>query len=93
MDDELKQGSPADARPAGRPHPPRTVLVLNAGSSSLKFALYDIVEGLPLLLKGAISSLTGNPPLSLSAAGEDTDSPLRRRSAAGDRRRHRHDHG
>lgn len=71
VDDELKQGSPSDAPRAGNAGPPATVLVLNAGSSSLKFALYEGVEGLPLLLKGAISSLTGNPRLSLSAAGEE----------------------
>ena len=71
VDDDLKQGSPSVGRSAGKFRPPRTVLVLNAGSSSLKFALYEGVEGLPLLLKDAVTSLSHHPQLHLSAVGEE----------------------
>ena len=71
VDDDLKQDSPSVARSAGKFRPPRIVLVLNAGSSSLKFALYEGVEGLPLLLKDAVTSLSHHPQLHLSAVGEE----------------------
>jgi acetate kinase len=44
------------------------ILVLNAGSSSLKFAVFETMVGLTLLLKGSIASLRGRPRLRLSAA-------------------------
>ena len=37
------------------------LLTLNAGSSSLKFALYEAVEGLPLALTGQVSGLGSAP--------------------------------
>ena len=43
------------------------VLVLNAGSSSLKFAVYEQRDGLPLIFKGSVSSLHTNPRLKLSS--------------------------
>lgn len=51
------------------------ILALNAGSSSLKFALYEKRESLPLLLKGSIASLNANPRLRLSGREE----PVRQR--------------
>lgn len=45
------------------------ILVLNAGSSSLKFALYEGREGLPLVLKGSVSSLQSSPRLRVSTSG------------------------
>lgn len=49
---------------------PPLILALNAGSSSLKFALYERREGLPLLVKGSVASLNANPRLRLSGRGE-----------------------
>jgi acetate kinase len=48
----------------------QAILVLNAGSSSLKFALYGRGEDLPLVLKGNFSSLDDHPRLTLSRPGE-----------------------
>jgi acetate kinase len=45
------------------------VLVLNAGSSSLKFAVFERLRELPLLAKGSISSLHDNPRLKVWLAG------------------------
>ncbi|WP_293677856.1 acetate/propionate family kinase [uncultured Phenylobacterium sp.] len=39
------------------------LLTLNAGSSSLKFAVYDATGDLPLRLSGQVSGLHGNPRL------------------------------
>lgn len=46
------------------------ILALNAGSSSLKFALFERRSGLPRLMKGSIESLDANPRLRLSGGGE-----------------------
>lgn len=46
-----------------------SLLVLNAGSSSLKFAVYQRNEQLPLLLKGSISSLGHEPRLKIISLG------------------------
>ena len=47
-----------------------SVLVLNAGSSSLKFALYDLAGSLPLRLKGAATRLgSGQAALRATAGG------------------------
>lgn len=46
-------------------------LVFNAGSSSLKFAVFEQVPGLPLLMRGNVSSLDGRPRLKvLNAQGD-----------------------
>lgn len=45
------------------------MVVLNAGSSSLKFALYECREDLRLVLKGSIFSLRANPRLKIVGAG------------------------
>lgn len=55
---------------------PPLILALNAGSSSLKFALYERGENLPLLVKGSVASLNANPRLRLSGGGE----PARQRA-------------
>ena len=46
------------------------ILALNAGSSSLKFALYERRASLPLVLKGSVASIHSNPRLRVSRAGE-----------------------
>ncbi len=43
------------------------ILTLNAGSSSLKFAVYDATSDLPLKLSGQISGLNGVPRMRASA--------------------------
>lgn len=48
--------------------PSETILVLNAGSSSLEFALYEKSDGLPLVLRGSDSSLNANPRLRIGHA-------------------------
>lgn len=45
------------------------VLTLNAGSSSLKFAIYDPGAGLALKLSGQVSGLGGAPRMRASAGG------------------------
>lgn len=45
----------------------RRLLTLNAGSSSLKFAIYDVEAGTPLLLSGQVSGLGGTPHLKVNA--------------------------
>lgn len=45
---------------------PDATLVLNAGSSSLKFAVFEQVPGAPLLIKGGVSSLQSLPHLKVS---------------------------
>ncbi len=53
------------------------LLVLNAGSSSLKFAVFERKRELPLLAKGAISSLHDNPVLTVRHGdGESTKTDL-----------------
>jgi acetate kinase len=49
------------------------ILVLNAGSSSLKFAVFETMTGLPLLMKGSITSLRGRPRLRVSNANGALD--------------------
>ncbi|MER9329887.1 acetate/propionate family kinase [Mesorhizobium sp. M0488] len=46
------------------------ILVLNGGSSSLKFAVFEARDGLPLLLRGNIASLGGHPQLHAEAVGD-----------------------
>lgn len=46
------------------------LLVLNAGSSSLKFAVFAALADLPLLAKGGVSSLAENPVLKISLGTE-----------------------
>ncbi|MCV3205506.1 acetate/propionate family kinase [Mesorhizobium sp. YC-39] len=43
------------------------ILVLNGGSSSLKFAVFETRDGLPLLLHGNVSSLGEHPRLRVEA--------------------------
>jgi acetate kinase len=45
------------------------ILVLNAGSSSLKFAVFERRDQLPLLAKGGVSSLPDKPSLKVWSAG------------------------
>ncbi|KAF1722336.1 acetate/propionate family kinase [Pseudoxanthomonas wuyuanensis] len=47
----------------------RALLVLNAGSSSLKFAVFGQAAGLPLLLRGSISQLGHAPRLKIRCPG------------------------
>lgn len=58
------------------------ILALNAGSSSLKFALYEGREGLPLVLKGGVSYLHSSPRLRFSSPG---GAPGQERSLGKDR--------
>ncbi|UVK38522.1 acetate/propionate family kinase [Mesorhizobium sp. AR10] len=44
------------------------ILILNGGSSSLKFAVFDGRDELPLLLRGNVSSLVQQPQLHVEAA-------------------------
>ncbi|MCX7585750.1 acetate/propionate family kinase [Phenylobacterium sp. 58.2.17] len=46
-----------------------SILTLNVGSSSLKFAVYEAVAGLPLKMEGQISGLNGTPRMRARAAG------------------------
>lgn len=59
------------------PAPTPTILTLNAGSSSLKFALYEGRQNLPLVLRGTVSSLDENPHLKIIAG---TGERMRERS-------------
>ncbi|KXF75655.1 acetate kinase [Paramesorhizobium deserti] len=54
------------------------ILVLNAGSSSLKFAVFGSQPDLPLMMKGGISSLHDAPVLKVKTAdkGEAEEIPL-----------------
>lgn len=60
---------------------PPMILALNAGSSSLKFALYERRENLPLLVKGDVASLNAIPasafPVAGSPHGNATSAPGR----------------
>ncbi|EHK52497.1 acetate kinase [Allomesorhizobium alhagi] len=56
------------------------ILVLNAGSSSLKFAVFERREGLPLIFKGSVSSLRANPRLKLSTGNAAEEKSLGRKS-------------
>lgn len=49
------------------------ILVLNGGSSSLKFAVFEGREQLPLLLRGNVSSLGHRPRLRVEAAAGRTE--------------------
>ncbi len=56
----------------------KALLILNAGSSSLKFAVFGHGSGLPLLLKGSVSRLAYQPYLKVrQAGGADRDQVLR----------------
>jgi len=46
------------------------ILTLNAGSSSLKFAIYDASAELPLRLSGQVSDIGGSPRMKAKAGGE-----------------------
>jgi len=46
------------------------LLTLNAGSSSLKFAIYALSAGLPLLLSGQVSGLGTKPQFQISGGAE-----------------------
>jgi acetate kinase len=46
----------------------KATLVFNAGSSSLKFAVFEQAAGLPLLMRGSVSSLDGRARLKVSNA-------------------------
>jgi len=53
------------------------ILVLNAGSSSLKFAVYVHSAALPLLLRGSVSALNHAPRLTVRETGAaDSDQEL-----------------
>lgn len=54
------------------------ILVLNGGSSSLKFAVFEERDALPLLLRGNVSSLAGHPRLCVEATADEptTDKSL-----------------
>lgn len=56
------------------------ILVLNAGSSSLKFAMYERRESLPLILRGSVSSLSAHPRLRLSTGKAAEERSLGRKS-------------
>jgi len=45
------------------------ILVLNAGSSSLKFAMFKRLPDVPLMLRGSVSPLRDKPRLKVSTAG------------------------
>lgn len=47
------------------------LLTLNAGSSSLKFAIYETGADLPLRLAGQVSGLGGKPHLRVRAGGDE----------------------
>jgi len=53
------------------------VLVLNAGSSSLKFAVFERLQELPLLMKGSVSSLHDSPLLKVWFAGSERATEMR----------------
>ena len=47
------------------------LLTLNTGSSSVKFRLFSLDDGLPLLAGGKISDIGGSPVFSVGRRGED----------------------
>jgi len=49
---------------------PPVILALNAGSSSLKFALFERCENLPLVVRGSVASIHYNPRLRVSGGGK-----------------------
>lgn len=51
--------------------PHNALLTLNAGSSSLKFRLFALAEGLPNLPGGKISNIGGQPKFRLTATTQD----------------------
>jgi len=55
--------------------PKNALLTLNAGSSSLKFRVFELTEGLPNLPGGKISNIGGRPYLSLEGATQDRPLP------------------
>lgn len=48
------------------------ILVLNAGSSSLKFAVFELADNLPARVRGSISSLDSKPRMKLSKGVDGT---------------------
>src|SRR3712207_1924398 len=44
------------------------IFVVNGGSSSVKFALFENTEALPLVLKGSVAGLPRDPHLTISDA-------------------------
>lgn len=46
-----------------------SILTLNVGSSSLKFAVYEALAGLPLKMEGQISGLNGTPRMRVRVEG------------------------
>lgn len=58
--------------PGGAEASAGALVVLNAGSSSIKFAAFAAQEGLPLLLRGQIEALAVQPRLVIAAAGEES---------------------
>lgn len=48
------------------------ILVLNAGSSSLKFAVFELADNLPARVRGSISSLDSKPRMKLSEGVDGT---------------------
>ncbi|TIU77440.1 MAG: acetate kinase, partial [Mesorhizobium sp.] len=47
------------------------ILVLNAGSSSLKFAAFERLAELPVLMRGSLTSLQSKPRMSVSSAEDE----------------------
>src|SRR5690606_21408920 len=68
--DVLRSGGIAGRSPAGRPDKVSidVILILNAGSSSLKFCLYDATGGEqhPPLARGEVSGIGRHPALSVN---------------------------
>ncbi|MBA8903152.1 acetate/propionate family kinase [Phyllobacterium sp. P30BS-XVII] len=57
---------------------PKTILVLNAGSSSLKFAVFELAGDPTLHVRGSISALDANPRMKIYEAGsEDIEVPVK----------------
>lgn len=52
------------------------ILILNAGSSSVKFAVYAQADTLPVLLRGSITALGSAPRLTLRSLSEAYPDPL-----------------
>jgi len=59
--------------PAG---PPAHVLALNAGSSSIKFAVFTAGHELPVVMRGRISGLGSRPLMRVERAGEVSETAL-----------------
>jgi acetate kinase len=65
----LARAKPDPAKPRGQiPSASARVAVLNAGSSSLKFALYEAAGGLPLLFQGQVDGIAVSPQMTVRDA-------------------------